>query len=42
MKQALIEGLTKVGVSVIDIDQASTDMFYYACKTRVYRNFRHC
>lgn len=34
MKQALIEGLTKVGVSVIDIDQASTDMFYYACKTR--------
>lgn len=34
MKQALIEGLTKVGVSVIDIDQASTDMFYYACKTK--------
>ena len=34
MKQALIEGLTKVGVNVVDIDQASTDMFYYACKTR--------
>ena len=34
MKQSLIDGLTKVGVSVIDIDQASTDMFYYACKTR--------
>jgi phosphomannomutase len=34
MKSALIEGLTKVGVSVIDIDLASTDMFYYACQTR--------
>jgi len=34
MKNALIEGLTKVGVSVIDIDMASTDMFYYACQTR--------
>jgi phosphomannomutase len=34
MKNALIEGLTKVGVNVIDIDLASTDMFYYACQTR--------
>jgi phosphomannomutase len=34
MKQSLIDGLTKVGVNVVDIDQASTDMFYYACKTR--------
>ena len=34
MKNALISGLTKVGVSVIDIDMASTDMFYYACQTR--------
>jgi len=34
MKNALIQGLTKVGVSVIDIDMASTDMFYYACQTR--------
>ena len=34
MKNALIEGLTKVGVDVIDIDLASTDMFYYACQTR--------
>ncbi len=34
MKNALIEGLTKVGVGVVDIDMASTDMFYYACQTR--------
>lgn len=34
MKQALIEGLIKVGVNVIDIDLASTDSFYYACQTR--------
>ncbi len=34
MKNALIDGLTKVGVSVVDIDMASTDMFYYACQTR--------
>lgn len=32
MKNALIEGLTKVGVNVVDIDLASTDMFYYACQ----------
>ena len=32
MKAALIEGLTKVGVNVIDIDLASTDMLYYACQ----------
>jgi phosphomannomutase len=34
MKNALIQGLTKVGVNVIDIDLASTDSFYYACQTR--------
>lgn len=34
MKNSLIVGLTKVGVSVVDIDMASTDMFYYACQTR--------
>lgn len=34
MKNALILGLTKVGVNVIDIDLASTDSFYYACQTR--------
>ena len=34
MKKALIEGLIKVGVNVIDIDLASTDSFYYACQTR--------
>lgn len=33
MKNALISGLTKVGVSVLDIDLASTDSFYYACQT---------
>lgn len=33
MKNALISGLVKVGVDVIDIDLASTDMFYYACQT---------
>lgn len=32
MKAALIDGLVKVGVNIIDIDLASTDMFYYACK----------
>ncbi len=34
MKNALISGLTKVGVNVLDIDLASTDSFYYACQTR--------
>jgi phosphomannomutase len=34
MKNALIRGLTKVGVNIIDIDLASTDSFYYACQTR--------
>ncbi len=34
MKNALIMGLNKVGVDVVDIDLASTDMFYYACQTR--------
>jgi phosphomannomutase len=34
MKDAMIRGLTKVGVNVIDIDLASTDSFYYACQTR--------
>lgn len=32
MKNALIAGLIKVGVNVIDVDLASTDMFYYACQ----------
>jgi phosphomannomutase len=34
MKQAVINGLTKIGVNVIDIDMASSDCFYYACQTR--------
>lgn len=32
MKESLIKGLISVGVNVIDIDLASTDMFYYACQ----------
>ncbi|MEI8067651.1 MAG: phosphomannomutase/phosphoglucomutase [Candidatus Shapirobacteria bacterium] len=34
MKNALIKGLTSVGVNVLDVDLASTDMFYYACQTK--------
>lgn len=34
MKKALISGLTRAGVNVIDIDLASTDSFYYACQSR--------
>lgn len=34
MKNALINGLIKVGVNVVDIDMASTDMLYYACQIR--------
>lgn len=32
MKNSLIKGLISVGVNVLDIDLASTDMFYYACQ----------
>ncbi|HEY8108871.1 MAG TPA: phosphomannomutase/phosphoglucomutase [Patescibacteria group bacterium] len=31
LKQALIKGLTKAGMSVIDIGVVSTDCFYFAC-----------
>jgi len=34
MKSALVKGLTSVGVNIIDIDMASTDMFYYACQIK--------
>ena len=34
MKKAVIDGLTKVGVNVIDIDLASSDCFYYACQIK--------
>lgn len=34
MKTALIKGLTSVGVNVLDIDMASTDLFYYACQMK--------
>lgn len=34
MKDALVKGLTSVGVSVIDVGQVSTDMYYYACATK--------
>lgn len=34
LAEAIIEGLTSVGVDVIKIGQVSTDMYYYACATR--------
>lgn len=34
LAEALIKGLNKVGVNVIDIGQVSTDMYYYACATK--------
>jgi phosphomannomutase len=34
LADALIEGLTSVGVNVIKIGQVSTDMYYYACATQ--------
>lgn len=34
MKDALVKGLTSVGVSVIDVGQVSTDMYYYACDAK--------
>lgn len=34
MVAALIDGLTSVGVNVIDVGQVSTDMYYYACATK--------
>lgn len=30
----LIEGLTSVGVNIIDVGMCSTDMYYYACATK--------
>lgn len=30
----LVEGLTSVGVNVIDVGMVSTDMYYYACATK--------
>jgi phosphomannomutase len=34
LTKTLIDGLTSVGVSVIDVGQVSTDMYYYACATK--------
>ncbi len=34
LTKALIEGLTSVGVNVIDVGRVSTDMYYYACATK--------
>lgn len=34
LHDALIEGLTSVGVNVIDVGMVSTDMYYYACATK--------
>jgi phosphomannomutase len=33
-KQAVVDGLTEVGVNVIDVGMVSTDMYYYACATK--------
>jgi phosphomannomutase len=30
----MIEGLTSVGVNVVDVGMVSTDMYYYACATK--------
>ncbi len=32
LKESLVNGLISVGINVIDIGLASTDMFYYACQ----------
>ncbi len=34
LHNALIEGLTLVGISVVDVGMVSTDMYYYACSTQ--------
>ncbi|MFH2118253.1 MAG: phosphomannomutase/phosphoglucomutase [Candidatus Paceibacterota bacterium] len=34
LASALIDGLTSVGVNVIDVGRVSTDMYYYACATK--------
>jgi phosphomannomutase len=34
LTQAVIDGLTSVGVNVINVGQVSTDMYYYACATK--------
>jgi phosphomannomutase len=34
LSQAVIDGLTSVGVNVINAGQVSTDMYYYACSTK--------
>jgi phosphomannomutase len=34
LTQAVVDGLTSVGVNVINVGQVSTDMYYYACATK--------
>jgi phosphomannomutase len=34
LTQAVIDGLTSVGVNVMNVGQVSTDMYYYACATK--------
>lgn len=34
LHKGVIEGLTSVGVNVIDVGMVSTDMYYYACATK--------
>jgi phosphomannomutase len=35
LHDALVDGLTSVGITVIDAGMVSTDMYYFACATRV-------
>jgi phosphomannomutase len=34
LAKSIIEGLTSVGVNVVNVGQVSTDMYYYACATK--------
>lgn len=34
LHDALLDGLTSVGVNVVDVGMVSTDMYYYACATK--------
>jgi phosphomannomutase len=34
LAKSVIEGLTSVGVNVVNVGQVSTDMYYYACATK--------
>ncbi len=36
LHDALLKGLTSVGANVIDVGMVSTDMYYYACATKMF------